>query len=110
MCGDHGELKRVQRVVLAGAAEPSEGITISRAGATVTTTADRQGRFAATLGALPAGGPYDLIVAAKSGLVTVRDVLNGDVYLCSGQRKLETSEERRVGKECVSTCSSRWSP
>src|SRR3546814_1435486 len=26
-----------------------------------------------------------------------------------GQRR-ERSEERRVGKECVSTCSSRWSP
>src|SRR3546814_17131876 len=25
---------------------------------------------------------------------------------CTGQR----SEERRVGKECVSTCRSRWSP
>src|SRR3546814_8781938 len=25
-------------------------------------------------------------------------------------RKAESSEERRVGKECVSTCRSRWSP
>src|SRR3546814_16261319 len=25
-------------------------------------------------------------------------------------REIERSEERRVGKECVSTCSSRWSP
>src|SRR3546814_9332339 len=25
-------------------------------------------------------------------------------------RYLNRSEERRVGKECVSTCSSRWSP
>src|SRR3546814_10941863 len=25
-------------------------------------------------------------------------------------RKLRRSEERRVGKECVSTCRSRWSP
>src|SRR3546814_19596259 len=24
--------------------------------------------------------------------------------------KINRSEERRVGKECVSTCSSRWSP
>ena len=24
--------------------------------------------------------------------------------------KVERSEERRVGKECVSTCRSRWSP
>src|SRR3546814_985409 len=26
------------------------------------------------------------------------------------EHKLERSEERRVGKECVSTCRSRWSP
>src|SRR3546814_3906033 len=26
------------------------------------------------------------------------------------RRYLERSEERRVGKECVSTCRSRWSP
>src|SRR3546814_11549741 len=28
----------------------------------------------------------------------------------AGDRELSRSEERRVGKECVSTCSSRWSP
>src|SRR3546814_7262514 len=28
----------------------------------------------------------------------------------SRQRRLIRSEERRVGKECVSTCRSRWSP
>src|SRR3546814_1257688 len=26
------------------------------------------------------------------------------------RRKVKRSEERRVGKECVSTCRSRWSP
>src|SRR3546814_6422931 len=30
----------------------------------------------------------------------------GDVYIVENPR----SEERRVGKECVSTCRSRWSP
>src|SRR3546814_2654618 len=30
----------------------------------------------------------------------------GSVYASYGKR----SEERRVGKECVSTCRSRWSP
>src|SRR3546814_2692253 len=43
----------------------------------------------------------------------------GDVMLEPGARKavlvtfspsMHRSEERRVGKECVSTCRSRWSP
>src|SRR3546814_18291268 len=42
-----------------------------------------------------------------------------DIRLCETVRKavgddyklmLDRSEERRVGKECVSTCRSRWSP
>src|SRR3546814_12691550 len=30
--------------------------------------------------------------------------------LCSKLNLADRSEERRVGKECVSTCRSRWSP
>src|SRR3546814_19141883 len=33
-----------------------------------------------------------------------------DAYHDQFQRMLARSEERRVGKECVSTCRSRWSP
>src|SRR3546814_16314250 len=35
--------------------------------------------------------------------------MNGDSVACLQPFKYR-SEERRVGKECVSTCSSRWSP
>src|SRR3546814_2050186 len=31
-------------------------------------------------------------------------------YAQFGQQHAQRSEERRVGKECVSTCRSRWSP
>src|SRR3546814_13727288 len=39
-------------------------------------------------------------------------VLDGLLGLASTSRLIvdERSEERRVGKECVSTCRSRWSP
>src|SRR3546814_3714868 len=30
--------------------------------------------------------------------------------VAAGRRPADRSEERRVGKECVSTCRSRWSP
>src|SRR3546814_14440468 len=40
-------------------------------------------------------------IAAFDGGAYIKVVLEGDVH---------RSEERRVGKECVSTCRSRWSP
>src|SRR3546814_2590593 len=33
-----------------------------------------------------------------------------DRHIADGQPSFHRSEERRVGKECVSTCRSRWSP
>src|SRR3546814_18604186 len=50
-----------------------------------------------------------------AGSVTVQSVKRSNLPLRSvsclsrGDRKAR-SEERRVGKECVSTCRSRWSP
>src|SRR3546814_18476243 len=32
------------------------------------------------------------------------------VWAFAGKQNARRSEERRVGKECVSTCRSRWSP
>ena len=40
-------------------------------------------------------------------VATLGENLTGDA---SPLTSLERSEERRVGKECVSTCRSRWSP
>src|SRR3546814_18557098 len=53
-----------------------------------------------------------LEAANHAGMIELRGAatwitgLRGGVPRCS----LERSEERRVGKECVSTCRSRWSP
>src|SRR3546814_17915276 len=33
-----------------------------------------------------------------------------EILLCRFRGRARRSEERRVGKECVSQCSSRWSP
>src|SRR3546814_12110446 len=35
---------------------------------------------------------------------------NPEVYLTDVLIRIQRSEERRVGKECVGTCRSRWSP
>src|SRR3546814_18674870 len=49
------------------------------------------------------------------GLLQARRLGNVGVYVSNASRRRRVercprSEERRVGKECVSTCRSRWSP
>src|SRR3546814_7840743 len=57
----------------------------------------------------------DLTKMSEEG-VTFKSHLDGSRHLLTPersmavQRALGRSEERRVGKECVSTCRSRWSP
>src|SRR3546814_20046491 len=48
-----------------------------------------------------------------SGVAPIHLFKNGHSYLSLKRRvaaRIQRSEERRVGKECVSTCRYRWSP
>src|SRR3546814_15021556 len=63
--------------------------------------------------ALPAKVGPSLDLARYAG--RYRDPWYGDIVIASTAKGLtidftSRSEERRVGKECVSTCRSRWSP
>src|SRR3546814_11917688 len=54
----------------------------------------------------------DMVRMSKSDL-TIRTAMLEGRYVWGDQdsySSLNRSEERRVGKECVSTCRSRWSP
>jgi sialate O-acetylesterase len=54
-------------------------------------TADAQGRWSVTLRPLPAGGPYTIDVATPDARRQIRDVLVGEVWLCSGQSNMQWS-------------------
>src|SRR3546814_13596308 len=63
--------------------------------------------------ALALAEPFDrawrrvgVAIDSASFAVDDRDRSAGDYFI----RYLDRSEERRVGKECVRTCRSRWSP
>src|SRR3546814_14105818 len=53
-----------------------------------------------------AGGPHDFERAGHAGAVR-RGETGGALGIFRLQRRVR-SDERRVGKECVSTCRSRW--
>jgi len=85
--GDHAVLQRDQPVRLWGSARPGEEVTVTLAGRSAKATTAGDGRWAVSLEALPAGGPYDL-VAAGSARAVATDVLVGEVWLCSGQSNM----------------------
>lgn len=94
LLGDHAVLQRNQPIVVTGAAIAGEPVAIVLAGHAAQTRAARDGRFRVTLPALPAGGPYDMLLMAPSGTTALHDMLVGDVFLCSGQSNMELPVER----------------
>ena len=90
MFQDHAVLQRDRPIKVWGEARPSERVTISIDGKSVQAHADASGLWQATLPSLPAGGPYSLEAHGSSGAAeSLKDILMGDVYLCSGQSNME---------------------
>jgi sialate O-acetylesterase len=95
--GDGMILQRDVPVKVWGWASPHEQVSISCQGiddTAYTTEADSTGRWGKVLPPQPAGGPHTLTIQTADSTVTVRDVLFGDVWLCSGQSNMETPVSR----------------
>jgi len=85
---DHVVLQRDVPVPVWGWADPGDRVKVALAGQSVETTADAQGKWTARLGPYPAGGPHTMAVTGPKS-AEVRDILVGDVWLCSGQSNME---------------------
>ncbi len=77
-----------------GWADPGTIVTVRFNGSYYETTTGKDGSWTLTLPPQPAGGPYVLEVNE----IVIRDVLVGDVWLCSGQSNQETPIHRLTGK------------
>ncbi len=71
-----------------GWAAPGESVSVSFHGKTAIAVAGRDGKWTAKVGPFAAGGPYTLTVAGAQ-TVTLKNVMVGDVWLCSGQSNME---------------------
>lgn len=92
--GDAMVLQRGGPVPVWGTADPGEAVTVTlkldadgRA-ATAQTTADDQGRWSVKLEPAASPGPFTLSFQGKNA-VTFKDVLLGEVWICSGQSNME---------------------
>jgi len=86
---DHAVLQQGAPIPVWGTAKPSQAVSVSLNGQTVTATADAAGRWRTALPVMGAGGPYALTVAAGDAKTTLNDIMVGDVFLCTGQSNME---------------------
>ncbi len=87
--GDHMVLQRNTPLPIWGWAPPGEEVIVRLGRTQVKTKANKDGRWRGQLPPQTAGGPHDLVVATKTEQVHFRDVLFGEVWLCSGQSNME---------------------
>lgn len=88
MFGDSMVLQRDQPVPVWGWDAPGTEVTVTLGESKVAAKADADGKWLVKLSAMKAGGPHAINVAGTS-TVSVKDVLIGDVWLCSGQSNME---------------------
>src|ERR1700688_664759 len=91
--GSNMVLQQGASVPIWGWAESGETVTVSIAGQTVSAKAGDDFRWQVTLGKLeatPVDKPLEMTIKGSSGdSITLRNVLVGEVWLCSGQSNME---------------------
>lgn len=86
-------LQRGTAVRIWGWAGAGENVTVEFIGKCYKTRTDEEGCWEIFLEDLKAGGPYDMEIKTSTAIM-VRDVLVGEVWVCSGQSNMELPMER----------------
>ena len=85
---DNMVLQREKPLTISGTANAGEKVTVKIAGQKRETITGANGKWSVTLDPMQAGGPYELSVEAPSARLTYKEVLVGEVWLCSGQSNM----------------------
>ncbi len=88
-------LQRDQKVAVWGWADPGAEVTVSFSGKDKTVKADASGAFMVRLGKMKASArPRSLKVVSGAESAKVKNVLIGEVWLCSGQSNMQMAVNR----------------
>lgn len=85
---DNMVLQRSQPIHVWGWALPKEKVTVRLKQQAVSAVTDKTGKWKIQLAPEQAGGPFELQVIGKDTVV-LKDILIGDVWICSGQSNME---------------------
>jgi sialate O-acetylesterase len=86
-------LQRDSKINIWGWADAGEKVAVKFNGKTFRTVTGTDGKWIVILPAMKAGGPYSMVIAGKN-TISIRDILIGDVWFCSGQSNMVLTMER----------------
>ena len=87
--GDGMVLQRDVKIPIWGWSNPGSCVEVSFNGNVIRTCCDSEGKWKLFIPKMKAGGPYLLTINSGSSSLTLKDILIGDVFLCSGQSNME---------------------
>ena len=87
--GDHMVLQREKSVPVFGTAAPGEKVVVTFHGQSQSSTADAQGEWRVNLASMKADATGQPLTVAGANTLTMKDVVVGDVWLCSGQSNMD---------------------
>ncbi len=90
LCSEGMVLQQKSPVKIWGDADKGEKVTVSFRGKTAAAVTDDNGRWVATVPTGDAGGPFELTIAGNNK-IEMKNVLVGEVWVCSGQSNMEWS-------------------
>ncbi|HSE15622.1 MAG TPA: sialate O-acetylesterase [Pyrinomonadaceae bacterium] len=96
LIGDNMVLQQGTKVRIWGNANAGERVAVTFDNKTSNITADARGRWQVLIGPFKAGGPFELTVKGDN-VLTVKNVLVGEVWLCSGQSNMEWPLSNTIG-------------
>jgi len=95
---DQMVLQRDIKLPVWGTASPDEQVTVKLGEHQASATADSAGRWRVQLDPLPAGGPFEMTIKGTNTIV-LKDVLVGEVWVCSGQSNMAFALKHAVHGE-----------
>lgn len=105
---DNMVLQYGRQIELHGMADAGEKVSVSIAGQKHRATADTDGKWTVALSPLKAGGPYTLKIEAGKKKLVYKNVMAGEVWLCSGQSNMEFQlNQSATGKEDIPMAENR---
>ena len=87
LIGDGMILQRDKEINVWGWAVPGESVAVNFLGETHDAVIEDNGKWSVKLPPKKAGGPYNMRIESKT-IITIKDILIGDVWVCSGQSNM----------------------